>query len=175
MPNCEVYIVDEYDHRLGPGETGQLIVRGSNVMKGYWGLPAESAEKLRPGPIPGESVLYTGDLFRMDEEGYLYFVGRSDDIIKSRGEKVSPKEIENVIYALDGIQDVAVIGVDDDVLGQAIKVFITLRKGSALDENAILGYCKRNLEDLMVPKFVEIRDHLPKNPSGKIDKRALAG
>jgi acyl-CoA synthetase (AMP-forming)/AMP-acid ligase II len=173
MPNCEVYIVDEQDRRVGPGEAGQLVVRGSNVMKGYWNDPEGTAEKLRPGPIPGESVLYTGDLFRMDQEGYLYFLGRMDDIIKCRGEKVSPKEIENVVYGLPGIQDAAAIGVDDPILGQAIKIVVTLKPGSDLNANDIKLYCKRHLEDLMVPKHVEIRDHLPKRSSGKIDRKAL--
>ena len=111
MPNEEVYIVDEKGQRVPPGVVGELVVRGSNVMKGYWELPEETEEKLKPGPFPGEKVLYTGDLFRMDEEGYLYFFGRKDDIIKTRGEKVSPKEVEDVLYSLPGIAEAAVIGV----------------------------------------------------------------
>ncbi|MDZ7264856.1 MAG: AMP-binding protein, partial [candidate division KSB1 bacterium] len=124
MPNEEVYIVDENGQRVGPGVVGELVVRGSNVMKGYWGLPDETRRVLKPGLYPWEQVLYTGDLFKMDEDGFLYFVARKDDIIKSRGEKVSPKEIESVIYGLPGVAEVAVIGVPDAILGQAIKAII---------------------------------------------------
>jgi long-chain acyl-CoA synthetase len=173
MPNEEVYIVDEEGRRVGPGLIGELVVRGSNVMTGYWESPEETNKVLRPGPIPGERVLYTGDFFRMDEEGYLYFVGRKDDIIKSRGEKVSPKEIEDVLYSLDDVAEAAVVGVPDAVLGQAIKAIITLRDGSRLTQQDLLRHCAKHLEDFMVPKFVEFRDSLPKTSSGKISKREL--
>jgi acyl-CoA synthetase (AMP-forming)/AMP-acid ligase II len=174
MPNVEAYIVDEQGQRLPPGAVGELVVRGSNVMKGYWELPEETARMLKPGPTPGEQVLHTGDLFRMDEEGYLYWVGRNDDIIKSRGEKVSPKEVENVLYGLEGVAMAAVIGVPDEVLGQAIKVVITLQDGVHLTEKDVLRHCARHLEEFMVPKLVEIRENMPRTPTGKIDKRALA-
>jgi len=174
MPNVEAYIVDEQGQRLPPGEVGELVVRGSNVMKGYWELPEETARMLRPGPVPEERVLYTGDLFRMDEEGYLYWVGRKDDIIKSRGEKVSPKEVENVLYGLEGVTMAAVIGVPDAVLGQAVKAVVTLKEGSRLTEKDVLRHCTRHLEEFMVPKLVEIRESMPRTPTGKIDKRELA-
>jgi acyl-CoA synthetase (AMP-forming)/AMP-acid ligase II len=174
MPNVEVYIVDESGNRLPPGQMGELVVRGSNVMKGYWELPEETAKVLRPGPVPGEMVLYTGDLFVMDERGFLYFRGRRDDLIKSRGEKVSPREVENVLYSLEGIADAAVIGAPDPVLGQAVQAFVSLKDGCRLTEREILRHCAGHLEDFMVPKRVEIRAELPKNPSGKIDKRRLA-
>jgi amino acid adenylation domain-containing protein len=173
MPNEEVYIVDEQGARVGPGVVGELVVRGGNVMKGYWELPDETDKVLKAGPLPGEKVLYTGDLFRADAEGYLYFVGRKDDIIKSRGEKVSPKEVENALYNLDGIAEVAVIGIPDDILGQAIKAVITLREGVSLTDKDVLRHCAKHLEDYMVPKFVDIRDSLPQTLTGKIQKRAL--
>ncbi|HOD25398.1 MAG TPA: class I adenylate-forming enzyme family protein, partial [Polyangiaceae bacterium] len=91
IPNTEMWIVDEQDRKVGPNEVGQLVIRGATVMRGYWEKPEQTAKKLRPGPLPGEYVLYTGDYCKMDEEGYLYFVGRMDDVIKSRGEKVAPK------------------------------------------------------------------------------------
>lgn len=174
MPNEEVYIVDENGRRVGPGVIGELVVRGSNVMKGYWELPEETDKVLKPGSFPGEKVLYTGDFFRMDQEGYLYFVGRKDDIIKSRGEKVSPKEIEDVLYSLDGVAEAAVVGVPDPVLGQAIKAVITLREGVRLTQQDLLRHCAQHLEDFLVPKFVEFRDSLPKTSSGKISKRELS-
>jgi amino acid adenylation domain-containing protein len=173
IPNEEVYIVDEQGCRVGQGVVGELVVRGANVMKGYWELPVETDRMLKPGPLPGEKVLYTGDLFRMDEEGYLYFVGRKDDIIKTRGEKVSPKEVENVLYNLDGIAEAAVIGIPDEVLGQSIKAVITLKEGAFLTEKDILGHCAKHLEDFMVPKFVDIEKSLPMTSTGKISKREL--
>jgi acyl-CoA synthetase (AMP-forming)/AMP-acid ligase II len=174
MPNEEVYIVDDNGRRVGPGVIGELVVRGSNVMKGYWELPEETDRVLRCGYLPGEKVLYTGDLFRMDEEGFLYFVGRKDDIIKCRGEKVSPKEIEDVLYSLDGVAEAVVIGVPDGLLGQAIKAVITLREGAQLTQRDVQSHCSQHLEDFMVPKFVEFRDSLPKTSSGKISKLELA-
>ena len=173
MPNSEVYIVSEEGERLPRGEIGELVVRGANVMKGYWEEPQRTAERLKPGDIPGEMVLYTGDLFRMDAEGYLYFVGRKDDIIKSRGEKVSPKEVENVLYHHAEITEAAIIGVPDDVLGQAIRAIIVTTPGSELNERAVLAHCRQHLEDYMVPQTVQFRDVLPKSPNGKIDKKQL--
>jgi len=173
MPNVEVYIVDEQGHRLPPGQIGELVVRGSNVMKGYWELPEETEKVLKPGPLPGERVLYAGDLFRMDAEGYLYWVGRKDDIINSRGEKVSPKEIENALYSLGGIAMAAVVGIPDKVLGQAIKAVITLKEGAHLTEKEILRYCAQHLEEFMVPKLVEFRTSMPRTSTGKIDKKEL--
>jgi acyl-CoA synthetase (AMP-forming)/AMP-acid ligase II len=158
---------------VGPGIVGELVVRGSNVMRGYWEMPEETAEKLKPGPCPGEVILHTGDLFKMDEEGYLYFVARKDDIIKSRGEKVSPREIENVLYEIDGVVEAAVIGVYDDLLGEAIKAFLVLKDGVNLTDKEILRFCSLHLEDFMVPKYVEFMKELPKTETGKVKKTGL--
>lgn len=174
MPNEEVYIVDENGGRLGPGMVGELIIRGSNVMKGYWNDAAETEKRLRPGPLPWEKVLYSGDLFRADEEGYLYFVARKDDIIKSRGEKVSPREVEEVIHKLNGIAEAVVVGVPDPILGSAVKAVVSLHKGAALDPQDIRRHCARNLEDFMVPKHVEIVDSLPRTPNGKPNRKEIA-
>jgi len=172
MPNEEVYIVNEKGERVRPNEVGELVVRGSNVMMGYWGMPEETAKVLRPGRYPGERVLYTGDLFKMDEDGYLYFVARKDDIIKTRGEKVSPKEVEAVIYELPEVLEVSVVGVQDDLLGQAIKAKIVLKDGlKSLTDRDVIAHCLRNLEPFMVPKHVEFVASLRKTQSGKIMKR----
>jgi long-chain acyl-CoA synthetase len=173
IPNTEVYLVDERGERLPPGSVGELVVRGSHVMRGYWNDPVETARRFRPGPLPGETVLYTGDLVRMDEEGFLYFIGRMDDIIKSRGEKVSPKEVEGVVYRLDGVLDAAVVGVPDPVLGEAVKLVVSLAPGCTLTERDIRRHCHQHLEDFMVPRYVEIWPDLPKTPAGKIDKLAI--
>ncbi len=173
IPNTEVWIVDEEGNRVGPGVVGELVIRGSHVMQGYWEKPEETAKVYRPGRYPAERILYSGDLFKMDEDGFLYFVGRKDDIIKSRGEKVAPKEVENVLYALDGVVEAAVVGVPDPILGQAIKAFVVPAEGRTLTERDVLRHCAAHLEDYMMPKYVEFRDSLPKTSSGKIKKTGL--
>jgi len=172
IPGTEVWIEDEDGYRLGPGKVGELVVRGRHVMRGYWGDPEATAARYRPGPFPGERVCYTGDLFRMDEEGFMYFVSRKDDIIKSRGEKVAPKEVENVLYGLSGVKEAAVVGVPDPVLGEAIKAFI-VTDGVELSEAVVLRHCRAHLEDFMMPRYVAFRPALPKTSSGKIKKTGL--
>jgi amino acid adenylation domain-containing protein len=174
IPNTELWIVDENDQRVGPNQVGQLVIRGATVMKGYWEKPESTAKKLKPGPLPGEQVLYTGDYCRLDEDGYLYFVGRMDDIIKSRGEKVAPKEVESVLMNIHGVKEAAVIGVPDDLLGQAVKAFVVLEQGVSWTEKDILRECLQRLENFMVPKFVEFIDSLPKTTTGKIKKTDLS-
>lgn len=173
IPGTEVWLEDETGARLGPRETGELVIRGSHVMQGYWNDPAETAKRYRPGRYPAERLLYSGDLFWMDEEGFLYFVARKDDIIKTRGEKVAPKEVEAVIYQLAGVAEAAVVGVPDPLLGQAIKVVIVCEPGHTLTEQEVLHHCRQRLEDFMVPKLVEFRDSLPTTASGKVQRSAL--
>jgi acyl-CoA synthetase (AMP-forming)/AMP-acid ligase II len=173
MRNVDAYIVDEQGRRLPPGEVGELVVRGPNVMKGYWGRPEETARVLKPGVFPGEQILHTGDLFKVDAEGYLYWVGRNDDIIKCRAEKVSPKDIEDVLYMLDEVAVAVVVGVPDEMLGQAIKAVITLKEGASLTRNDVLRHCSRRLENHMLPTVIEFRETLPQTPSGKADRREL--
>jgi long-chain acyl-CoA synthetase len=174
IPGTEAYVVDEHGGRVGPGIVGELVIRGAHVMKGYWENPEATARALRPGPHAWERVLHTGDLFRTDDEGYLYFIGRKDDIIKSRGEKVAPKEVENVIYGLPGVAEVAVIGVPDPILGNAVKAVVAREPDAGLTEVDVVRHCARFLEDYMVPKFVEFRPSLPKTESGKISRRLVA-
>jgi acyl-CoA synthetase (AMP-forming)/AMP-acid ligase II len=174
MPDEQVYLMGEDSSAITePGVVGELIVRGPNVMKGYWELPEETEQVLGPGRYPWEKVLHTGDLFQMDEEGFLYFVSRKDDIIKSRGEKVSPKEIENALYGLADVVEAAVVGVPDDILGESIKAYVVLKKDSTLTERDIISHCASHLEDFMVPKAIELRNSLPKTDTGKITKKGL--
>jgi amino acid adenylation domain-containing protein len=174
IPNTELWIVDDQGRRLGPGEIGELVIRGATVMQGYWEKPEATARRLRPGPLPGERVLYTGDLCRLDEDGYLYFVGRMDDVIKSRGEKVPPAEVESTLLAIEGVREAAVIGVPDEVLGSAIKAFVVLEPGAPLDAPAIQRACRARLESFKVPTHVELRTALPRSSNGKIQKSELA-
>lgn len=173
MPNSEAYIVDDDGRRLGSGEIGELVVRGSSLMRGYWRRPEETAKALRQGEMDGETVLHTGDLFRTDEEGDLYFVGRKDDVFKCKGEKVSPREIENVLHELDEVAEAAVIGVSDPIDGMAIKAFVVARPGSSMTEQSIRRHCRERLEPRLLPKFVELCGALPKTDSGKITKSVL--
>jgi amino acid adenylation domain-containing protein len=173
IPNTELWIVDEHDRQVGPNEVGQLVVRGATVMKGYWGKPEDTARRLRPGPLPGEQVLYTGDLCRLDEEGYLYFVGRMDEVIKSRGEKVAPEEVERALAEIAGVREAAVAGVPDEVLGEAVWAYVVPEDRAVLDEQAVRRECQARLELVMVPQHVVFVTQLPRTPGGKIDRARL--
>jgi amino acid adenylation domain-containing protein len=173
IPGQDHWLVDDDGNILPPGSTGQLVVRGPHVMLGYWRMPEVTAKKILPGRHPRERVLLTGDLFSMDQEGWLTFVSRMDDIIKTRGEKVSPKEVENVLYAVDHVAEAAVIGVPDPILGQAVWAFVAAKPGMTLDPKAVQRQCAAQLEDFAVPRMVMVVDELPKTPNAKIDKQAL--
>jgi long-chain acyl-CoA synthetase len=173
IPGTEAWLIDEQGQRIGPGDIGELVVRGRHVMRGYWNDPVATAERFRPGETPGERICYTGDLFRMDDEGYFYFVSRKDDIIKCRGEKVSPREIENVLYQMPSVREAAVIGVPDAVMGQSIKAFVAVNDPK-ITEADVLRHCRLHLEDLLMPQKVVIVPGLPKTDSGKISKKDLS-
>lgn len=173
IPGTEAWIEGEDGGRLGPGETGELVVRGRHVMRGYWEAPDLTAKRFRTDPVTGDRLCYTNDLFRTDEAGFFYFVSRKDDIIKSRGEKVAPKEVESVLYGMSGVMEVAVVGVPDPVLGQAIKAFV-VTDGTMLTEKEVFAHCRSLLEDYMVPKLVEFCSELPKTATGKIKRTGLA-
>ncbi|MET0359878.1 MAG: class I adenylate-forming enzyme family protein [Pararhizobium sp.] len=166
IPGTRAYVVDEAGNPAPPGVTGELVIEGPHVMIGYWRDEATTPEKVTP--VADGRRLQTGDLFKTDEDGFLYFVSRRDDIIKTRGEKVSPQEVEAVLYALPGIREAAVAGVDDAVFGQLIRAYVALEPSAELTEKEILRHCAQNLEDYMVPKSVEFRDALPKTSTGKI-------
>lgn len=172
IPGTEVWIEDELGKHLGPHQVGELVIRGSHVMRGYWGAPEAKAERFRPGPIPGEWICYSGDLFRMDEQGYFYFVSRKDDIIKSRGQRVAPREIEDLLCSLPSVVEAAVVGVPDPILGEAIKA-VVVRRDSLLTAQDVLRHCRSCLEGFMVPQIIEFRDRLPMTVTGKINKREL--
>jgi long-chain acyl-CoA synthetase len=173
MPNIEVCLVDENNTTINqPCEIGELMVRGANVMQGYWNLPTETDDVLQINS-QGDRWLRTKDLFKMDEDGYLYFVGRKDDLIKTGGEQVSPKEIEDVLSELVGVSQVAVVGIAHEFLGQAIKVAIVLVADADLTEQDILAYCSQHLEKQMIPKYIEILQELPKTITGKIDRQQI--
>lgn len=173
MPNCEVFIVDDKGKEVKPGETGELVVRGSNVMQGYWNSKELTKKYFRADPNSGEILLHSGDYFRTDADGYLYFIGRKDDMIKSKGERISAKELENTISEMPGVSEVSVVGVPDEIFGQAIKAVIVKNSSLNLAEKDVLRFCTQNLEPFAVPKYIEFLETLPKTAHGKINKKVL--
>jgi acyl-CoA ligase (AMP-forming) (exosortase A-associated) len=179
IPNTEILVVNEKGEPCKPGEVGELVHRGPTVSLGYWGLPELTAKVLRPHPFlppelgDGEKVCYSGDLVQMDEEGFLTFVARRDNMIKSSGYRVSPTEVEETLFQSGKVREAGVIGVPDTILGQAIKAFVVPREGETLEPDGLIHFCAEKLPRYMVPKLVEVRPELPKTSTGKIDYPAL--
>jgi acyl-coenzyme A synthetase/AMP-(fatty) acid ligase len=142
-------------------------------MVGYWKQPELTAAMLKPGRLPGERVLCTHDIFTMDADGDLYFLGRSDDIIKTRGEKVSPVEVENVLHQIAGVREAAVVGIPDELLGEAIRAFVVLDEGASLTEQQVKRECMARLEGFMVPRDVVFVREMPKTGTAKVSRRLL--
>ena len=181
VPNAEVLVLDAQGRRCASGEAGELVHRGPLVALGYWNDPDRTAEHFRPLPpqhglpLP-ELALWSGDTVRTDDEGYLYFIGRNDEMIKTSGYRVSPTEVEEVVYATGLVQEAAALGVAHPVLGQAIAVVAVPAAGVAIDSTRLLAACRQKLPPYMLPALVELRPGpLPRNPNGKIDRRLLAG
>jgi len=170
IPGVELYAADEEGNRLQPGKEGELVARGKNIMSGYWNRPQETKKVLRNG------LYYTGDIGVMDEESFLYVVGRKKDIIKAGGNRVSSKEIEHALYEHESIAEAAVIGVKDDVMGEEIKAFVVLKEGykEAGQTKILKNFLKKQLAPYKIPKYIEYLNTLPKNYSGKIQKRKLS-
>ena len=173
IPGTEVFLLDAEGLPVPIGEAGILHIRGPHVMLGYWNKEGLSREMLKKGNLPGERILCSNDLFKMDEDGFLYFQGRTDDIIKTRGEKVSPIEIENIIYKISGVKEVAVIGIPDVIMGESIVAHITTHEDTELNEKDVQKECMSKLEVFMVPQKVIFLNEMPKSPNGKIDKKEL--
>ena len=179
IPDTEILVVNEHGKPCRPGEVGELVHRGPTVSMGYWGQPELTARVLRPNPfLPPElgdveRVCYSGDFVKMDEEGYLYFIGRRDTMIKSSGFRISPTEVEEVLFRSGRLKGAAVIGVPDEVLGQSIKAFVVAREGETVEAAELLKFCAANMPRHMLPKVIENLDELPKTSSGKVDYPAL--
>jgi long-chain acyl-CoA synthetase len=167
VSRVEWKLVDEKGQEVPPGKVGEIIVRGMNVMKGYYKDPEATRKAIRDG------WLYTGDMGRMDSEGYVYIVDRKKDMIIVGGENVYPREIEEVIYTYPGVLEAAVIGIPDPVKGEIPKAFVVPKPGARLDEQKLLAFCREKLAAFKVPRSVEILDELPKTATGKIWKRKL--
>jgi len=167
IPNVDLFIADEMGQPKPANIEGEIVARGSNIMQGYWNDLDGTKKVLRNG------LYYTGDIGYMDEEGFLFVIGRTKDIIKVGGERVSAKEIEEAILQLKNVREVAVIGIADEILGEAAKAYVALQSANGMSEIDIKAHCKKKLPLYKNPKFVEIIDDLPKNKSGKILKNKL--
>jgi len=165
--DVEVGIFDAEDEELTHGETGEIVTRSDLVMKGYWRNPEATAETLRGG------WLHTGDMGYMDEEGYLFIMDRSKDMIISGGENIYPREIEEVLIRHPAVREVAVIGIPDPKWGEAIKAVVSLKPGKAAAEEELIAFCKDHIASYKKPKSVDFVQDLPKNNYGKIVKREL--
>ncbi len=182
IPNAEILVLREDGTPCAPNEPGELVQRGALVGMGYWNDPEKTAERYRPLPgresglVQPEIAVFSGDTVRMDEEGFLYFIGRRDEMIKTSGYRVSPNEVEEAVYATQRVAECAAFGVEHPTLGQAIVVVASAPDGEALDAQTVIAACRERLPVYMVPAHVEIRQgSLPRNPNGKIDRKLLAG
>jgi acyl-CoA ligase (AMP-forming) (exosortase A-associated) len=181
IPNSEILVLRADGSFCGPNEPGELVQRGALVAMGYWNDPEKTAERFKPLPgreaglVMPEIAVFSGDTVRMDEEGFLYFIGRRDEMIKTSGYRVSPTEIEEVLYSTQLVGEVAAFGIPHPVLGQAVVVVATRKDGVMLDEARLFAECKARLPAYMLPAKIDLRSApLPRNPNGKIDRKALA-
>ncbi|WP_041365143.1 acyl-CoA ligase (AMP-forming), exosortase A system-associated [Methylomonas methanica] len=180
IPNAEIMVVREDGSLCAPHEPGELVHRGSLVSLGYWNDPAKTAERFKPAPgqLSGlpltEIAVWSGDTVTMDEDGFLYFVGRKDDMIKTSGYRVSPSEIEEVIYASGLVKEAAAIGIEHPNLGQAVVVVVSPQPDMQFDPQQLIDCCKTQLPNFMVPARIEELSSLPRNPNGKIDRKMLS-
>jgi acyl-CoA synthetase (AMP-forming)/AMP-acid ligase II len=179
IPNAEILVVREDGSPCDPGEEGELVHRGALVAMGYWNDPERTAERFRPAPgrdtavCTPETAVWSGDVVVADEEGFLYFVGRRDEMIKTSGYRVSPAEIEEVAYATGLVGDAVALGVEDPRLGQHVLLAVSPVNGNGLDPDSLLTELRRELPLYMVPKHVVIRPALPRSPNGKFDRNLL--
>ncbi|CAA9447460.1 MAG: Long-chain-fatty-acid--CoA ligase [uncultured Rubrobacteraceae bacterium] len=169
VPGTDARIVDVEtgSEEMPVGESGELVIRGPQVMKGYWNTPEESAEALRDG------WLRTGDVARMDEDGYFYIVDRKKDMILASGYNVYPREIEEVLFEHEEVAEAVAIGIPDEYRGEIVKAFVVRKRDSGLTEEEVLAFCKARLAPHKTPKTVEFREDLPKSAVGKLLRRVL--
>ena len=180
IPNADILVVREDGSLCAPHEHGELVHRGSLVAMGYWNDAVKTAERFKPAPnqLPElpfpELAVWSGDTVTMDEDGYLYFVGRNDDMIKTSGYRVSPTEVEEVLYSSGMIKEAAAIGVAHESLGQVIVAVLCLTQPEHYDEASLMKHCQVQLPHFMLPAKIIVLPSLPKNPNGKIDRKALS-
>ena len=163
----EIRIVDEQGRDVPVGEAGEIVARSDRVMKGYWKAPEETAETIKSG------WLYTGDVGRMDEDGYIYIVDRKKDMIISGGENIYSREVEEVLYMHPAILEAAVVGVPDEKWGESVKAVVVLKQGASASEEELIDFCREYLASYKKPRSVEFWDSLPRTGSGKVRKNEI--
>ena len=179
IPNAEVLVLKPDGSRCAPGEEGELVHRGPLVALGYWNDPERTSQRFKPYPSPAPSwrapeiAVWSGDTVVADEEGFLYFVGRSDDMIKTSGYRVSPTEVEEAAYSTALVRDAVALGVEDPVLGQRIVLVVTAPVGVELDTSALDRQLRTRLPLFMVPSTIVVLDEVPRSPNGKFDRVLL--
>ncbi len=179
IPNTEILVLNEEGKQVKPGEIGELVHRGPTVSLGYWGSPELTDKVLRPHPFPQadgqeeEKVCFSGDLVKQDDDGFMYFVGRRDSMIKSAGFRISRTEVEEVLFNSGKVTEAAVVGVQDEVLGQSVKAFVVNKGDESCEIADLLAFCSVKLPRYMVPKTIEVVEQLPKTPNGKVDYPSL--
>ena len=166
-PHCEIRVVDEQGQECSAGTIGEIVISGWIVMDGYYKEPEETAQVLRDG------WLHTGDLGRFDTEGYLYIVGRKKEMIKVAGQIVYAPEVEAALLKHEQVAEAAVVGVEDELKGEAVRAFVVLHAQADVTADDLRGFCREHLANFKVPQAITIKDGLPKNRTGKIDKAAL--
>lgn len=167
LKDVEMRVVDDDDRELGPGEVGEIVIMGPNIMKGYLNKPEATAEAMRNG------WFHTGDLAYRDEDGYFYIVDRKKDMILKSGYNVYPREVEEVLYRHPAVAEAAVIGVPDPIKGEEVKAYVVLKDGFAATEEELIGHCRELVAPYKCPKYVELLPALPKSATGKILRREL--
>jgi len=179
IPNAEILVVKDDGSPCAPGEPGELVHRGSLVALGYWNDPDKTSERFKPAPgkthgLPlTEIAVWSGDIVQYDEDGYLYFISRKDEMIKSSGYRISPTEVEEIIYQSNMVGEAVALGIPDPMLGQKVLCIVTKPKNTIFDKAALVQYCKQQLPSYMMPAdFIE-KNSLPRNPNGKIDRKLL--
>jgi len=176
VPECELLVVSADGRPCGPGEVGELVHRGPTVALGYWQDPESTAAKFRPHPFAPDSnewVVYSGDLVTADEAGFLYFIGRGDEMIKSFGYRISPTEAEEVVFESGLVSEVVVHGAPDPVAGQVVVAHCVPERPESFSAEELLGYCRREMPNYMVPKSIVVHQRFPRTSSGKIDRKAV--
>jgi long-chain acyl-CoA synthetase len=175
LPDTDVKIVDvdSGTQELSPGEIGEIIIKGPQVMKGYWNLPTETANALRVGPDGQPDWFYSGDIGFMDEEGYFHISDRKKDLIIAGGYNIYPADVEAVLFEHPAVKEAAVIGIPDEARGETVKAFIVLKEGETATAEEIIAFCRERMAAYRVPRVVEFRDDLPKSIIGKVLRREL--
>ncbi len=179
VPGVEIMVLDDNDRPVRPGEVGELVHRGALVSQGYWGDEQSTRERFRRNPLQSSNiprddiVVYTGDYGYMDEEGFLYFVGRKDEMIKSAGNRISTTEVEEIVYNSGLVSDAVAFGIPHEIYGQSVYLVVSPAASTSVNPDILLKYCRKKMPAYMVPSRIEFLESLPRNANGKIDRPAI--